>query len=167
MRNPSQKPTPQGRQQYQRQKHWKVGESGADSSPTPCEETIVDPDLLHTVSLARPTPSLSIANMLLLRTPDRAPIPMGSTTPVPVPLKKPKEMCRNFGIGYSSAQGPDVRAAKPGTLWSCFGVYKKRASSILYPYVFVAGTTNTSVFTRPSDLAEILTKCRRLRGNAS
>ena len=86
------------------------GECGADSSPTPSEEMSVEAsalggfnfppapacgfnqDLLHTaVSLARPKPSLSVANTLVLCTPARTPIPSRATTPVPVPLKKPKK----------------------------------------------------------------------------
>ena len=65
-----------------------------------------------------------------------------------------------FGIGYSSAPCADVRAAKPGTTWSYTpSGYIKLATSLVYHSVFVAAPTNTTVFTRISDLAEILTKC--------
>ena len=43
------------------------------------------------VSLARPTPPLSVVNTPLRRTPARTPMPSRATTPVPVPLKQPKK----------------------------------------------------------------------------
>ena len=50
--------------------------------------------------------------------------------------------CRNLVLDI---QALSARVAKRGTTWSCSGVYKIRAP------------TNTTVFTRVSDLAEILT----------
>ena len=64
-----------------------------------------------------------------------------------------------LGFGYASAQWVDVRAEKPGTSWSCSGVYKRRIP-VIVPLRVCRGPNKHDVFTRVS--VEIL---RPLEGN--